>query len=405
MRRIFAAALTVIIALCSVLPASGTSDAVLFGSAGNTDGLNLAEFSTMLDVSYQTADGGTAQYFNSYAFAEEGKTSIRWREIRDRNLTVELLWDISGLVRKPGRLILSSAPARGNTAKTAAECETDSGSITYAVYTISAIAPNPAKIDRDRIAYSNTEAFIDIGAGHEWSRDGFTWRPADRGGPDGEDGEARWCHVPQSNARQTIFVRGGGNAADANNITMPSRRPARVTIPAIPKAPRVNIYVGQGFLSARAGMEISNDGELWARMDENTLPLGAVTALPASAGGGSVNIDLNDGSEVYVRNPAGGGRPPSHAFAVIIMLRDAGAVSEEHFISAPGKRIRADRAVSIETFADGRWKRVRSISAESIPSDGLRVRRSGTRDRLPGPEGVLGLENRTITVSNPAAGG
>jgi hypothetical protein len=407
MKRIFASALAVIMALCLALSALGASGAALFGKVSGRSSLNLAEFSTLLDVTYQTAGGGTAQYFHSYAFADEGRDAVRWREIRPRDLTVEFLWDISGLIRRPGKLVLSSAPVRGNTAQTLADCENsdESGGITYAIYTISAIAPNPSRIGRDSITYDGDGgAFIDIGAGSEWSRDGFIWRPADNNGPYGANGTERWCHVPLSSARQTIHVRGMGDASDSGSITIPSRRPVRVTVPAIPRAPRVNIYPGQGFLSARAGMEISNDGKRWAAKTENTLPLGTVTDLPAAAGDGSVQIDLNDGQDVYIRNPAGGGRPPSEAFETRIRIVDAGEVSEEHFISAPGKTLRIDASVVIEAFTDGRWRRVRRIDADSIPDDGLRVRRAGTRDRMPGPEGVLRLTSqgglRTVSVSN-----
>jgi hypothetical protein len=397
LKRLLAVVLAVSMTFGLAVSALASGDAAISGDTEGQGDLNLNRFSTLLDITGQTPGGGTAQFFRSYAFVPEGKDSLRWKEIKSRSLTVELLWDISGLVRRPGKLILSSADVKDNTAKTADACENAdaSDSITYAVYTINAIAPNPAKIGRDKITYGNSDAFIDIGEGREWSRDKIRWRPADGNGVNGTDDAEKWCSLPLSSVRQTIFVR---NAGDPDGITMSSVKSVKVTVPAIPKAPRVNIYIGKGFLSARAGMEISNDGEVWAKMDENTVPLGAVTELPASSGSGSVQIDLNDGNDAYVRNPAGN-RPPSDSFAVGIKLRDSGEVSEEHFIPSHGKTIRTDKSVTVEAFMDGKWKKVKKFNADKIPHDGLRVRRAGTKDRMPGAESVLRLENRSITVS------
>jgi hypothetical protein len=357
-------------------------------------------------VSYQTGEDTAGRYFKSYAFAEQGKPSLQWREIKAEDLTIGLQWDISKIIRKPGKLILSSAEAGDNTAGSVSDCENageDSGT-GYAVYTITSIAPNPASIGRDMIVYRDTDAYIDIGAGNEWSKDGFLWHPADANGPDGEDSAEKWCRTALSTVRQTIYVRGAGQADDADRIVLPSLRSVRVNIPAMPRAPKVNIYLAQGFLSVRGGMEISNDGKTWARMTANTMLLGAAAELPASIpGNGAVLIDLNDGQDIYIRRMADNGRPPSDAFEARIKLRDTGRVTEEHFTAVPNMTLLVDNSVVLEAFIDGRWRKTKSIAARSIPANGLKVRSAGTRDRMHGPEAILRLdshgESRSFTVT------
>jgi hypothetical protein len=323
-------------------------------------------FSSLLDVS---------EGYMSYAFAEQGKTKITWKEIKSADLTIDLRWDISKIIRKTGTLVLSSADAGSNRASTLGEVEDAGG---YAIYVITSIARNPAAIGRDKITYGGGEAFVNIGTGNEWSKDGYTWN---------QEGE---CRVTVSTEKQTVYVRGKGNAEDASKITLPSVKTVRVNIPAMPKTPKVNIYPAQGFLSARAGMEISNDGEIWARMTKNTIDLGAVTRLPA-AGGGSADIDLGDGRDVYIRRAAEGGRPPSDAFTATIKLRHSGEIAEEHFTAAPGRTVLIDNAIAAEAFIGGKWKKVKSLTESDIPESGLRIRRAGAKDRMAGPESVLRL--------------
>lgn len=399
-KRICAAALAVTLALLFAVPPTVASSPPLYGDSGNKDKLNISGFSTLIDVSYQVSgrhkadpSSETVQYYKSYAVTENGKEALRWKEIKAADLTIWLEWDISKIIRKPGRLILSSAEAAKNTAKSVSEClDADAdGDIGYAVYTITGAAPNPAAIPSSRIIYSNADAFIDIGADSEWSKDGHTWYPASNNGPNGEDTASKWCGVRLSSARQTIYVRGRASADDASNITLPSQKSVRVNIPAMPKAPKVRIYASQALLSARAGLEISNDGYTWALMTENTLPLGVVTNLPASGGTGTVPIDLGDKSDVYIRVPAGNGRPHSEAFETNIRISDTGAVTDEDFSVAPKQVILVDNAVVIEAFMGNKWRKVKKISASDIPETGLKVRRAGTKERLPGPERVLRL--------------
>jgi hypothetical protein len=404
-KRVFTVALAAVLAFSLALPCLARNRAAVFGDTRNSDDLNLAGFSTLLNVTGKDANGGVSRFFHSYAIVDAGKTAVKWREIRTRDLTVELYWDISGLIKKPGKLILSSENVSGNTVTRVSDFENAGGSdgITYAVYTITEIAPRPGRIGKNRIAYSDGEAFIDIGAGREWSRDGVKWQGASVSGPSGGDGTAKWCAVTLTSAKQTVFVRNAGDARNSENITMSSRKSVRVTIPATPKAPRVNIYPARGFISVRRGMEISNDGNTWARIGGKTVALSAVTTLPAAFGSGDVNINLNNGSDVFIRNPASGGKPPSNAFATRIMFENTGIVSAEDFTSSPGKTIKIDSSVTIEAFMNGKWKKIKKLNADRIPDDGLWVRRAGEKDRMPGPERILRLtsqgDQRRIAVT------
>ncbi|MDR0294455.1 MAG: hypothetical protein LBH95_09945 [Oscillospiraceae bacterium] len=411
-KRISAAALAAALIFCLAVTALAVNGKVLFGDEGNRENVSFSGFSTLLDVSRQApgaakgdAGGEAVQYFRSYAFVEQGKDTLRWKEIKSGDLTIELRWDISKIVRKPGKLILSSASAGDNPAKTVADCENAAAESKtgYAVFTVTGAAPDPAPVGKERITYADGSAYIDIGAGNEWSKDGYNWRSAGGNGPGGEDAAERWCSVALSAGRQTVYVRGRAETDDPDGITIPSLKSVKVSVPAIPKAPKVYVYLSQGLLSARAGMEISNDGKTWAKMTGNTLPLGAVTELPASGAGGRVNIDLNDGQDVCIRNPAGGGKPPSDTFETRIKLRDAGKVGAEHFAAAPNRVLLVDSSVVIEAFIENKWKKVKKISEASIPASGLRVRRAGAKDRLPGPEGLLTLvfrgEVRAIAVT------
>lgn len=345
------------------------------------NGQSLSEFSTLLDITYSNGNGNSIQHYKSYAFVPEGRSTLKWNPIKSGDLTFDFKWDISKLIKKSGKLILSQLS--DNTAQNVNDCENAEG---YAVYTITGVTPNPAKINKSKISYSETEAFVDIGNGNEWSKDGFVW----------SDGE---CSVPLSSSKQTVFVRGKADTVDADNITLPSPKSVKVTIPAMPKAPKVNIYLSQGFLSTRNGMEVSNDGKTWAKMDGNTLSIGVVTELQSSNGGGIVEIDLSNDKDVYIRVPAVNGKPPSNAFETRLNFKDAGDVSANLFTAAPNMKIKVDQSVVIEAYIGGKWKKVKSIDADSIPPEGLRVRRAGTKDRLPGNEGILKLDNQEIMVN------
>ena len=405
LKRVFTVALAVVLAFSLALPTLARNRAAVFGDTRNEGDLNLAAFSTLLNVTVRDENGDVSRAFHSYAIVDAGKTAVKWKEIRAKDLTVELFWDISGLIKKPGRLILSSANVRDNTAKSVSDCvgADSSDGITYAAYNITEIAPKPGKIGKNRISYKDSEAFIDIGAGREWSRDGVNWQSANNTGPSGRDETAKWCAVTLTSAKQTVFVRNAGNASDAEKITMSSRKSVKVTVPATPKAPKVNIYPAKGFLSVRKGMEVSNDGNTWAKISGKTLPLSAVTSLPAASGSGDVRINLNNGNDVYIRNSANGGKPPSNAFATRIMFENTGSVSAEDFLSSPGKTIKIDNSVTVEAYVDGKWKKIKKLNADRIPDDGMLVRRAGEKDRLPGQQRTFKLtsqgDQRRITVS------
>lgn len=371
--------------------------------SGNVSNRSISEFSILLDVSVQNGNNEKTQYFKSYAFAEQGKTALKWKDIKLGELTLKLQWDVSKIVKKPGKLILSSVTATENKAASVSDCETAStDGVVYAIYTITGIAPSPATISKDKIVYTSAGTYIDIGTGYEWSTDGYIWRSADNNGPNGVDAAEKWCSVALSTEKQTVYVRGKAKTNEASNITLPSSKSVKVAVAAMPKAPKVNIYLSKGFLSTRAGMEISNDGKTWGKMTETTLPLGAVTDLPASAGSGTVKIDLNNNQDVYVRTPAGNGKPPSDTFETRLKFKDAGNVSAEYFIAAPNAKIRVDTSVAIEAFLDGKWKKIKEIDASSIPASGLKVRRTA-KDRLPGLESILKLvsygEVKEVTIS------
>ena len=404
MKRLLAIVLAAALALVIAVSPAAAGPA-LYGDSGRWGHINLAEFSTLLDVSDQEEGG---QYYRSYAFAEVGKDALTWKEIRSADLTIGLEWDLSGLLKKPGRLILSSSDADGNPALSVNDCidTVADEAVGYAMYTITGAAFNPSAIGAEKIIYNDTGAYIDIGAGNEWSKDGYTWTPASDDGPRGTDTAEKWCVLPISTARQTVYVRGQAAADTEGNITLPSLKSVKVTVPAMPKAPKVRIYPSEALLSAKAGLEISNDGETWAKMTENTLPLGAVTILPASvAGDGHIPIDLSDKQDVYVRVPAGGGKPHSDTFETHIRISNTGPVSESDFTAAPKQTILADDSVVIEVFIGGKWKKVKKFTADDIPEAGLTVRRAGTRERLPGPERILRLVSdggyRTISVTEP----
>jgi len=116
-KRILAVMLAAVLALGFTVPAIATGGVVIFGQARSSDDLNLSGLSTLLDVTHQTSGGSTAQFFRSYAFVDAGKSKVKWKEIKSKNLTVELLWDISKIVRKPGKLVLSSSAVKDNTKK------------------------------------------------------------------------------------------------------------------------------------------------------------------------------------------------------------------------------------------------------------------------------------------------
>jgi len=379
-KRILAAALTAALFFTIVLTVMADE---------NENGEKSPDFSTMLSV--VSSDGETTRQYRSYAFVENGKTDVKWKEIKASDLTLGMEWDISRLIKKPGRLILSTAAANSNTAKKVSDCvSTPDSAVEYTIYTITKFAPNPS--GNLPITYTEDYAYVNIGAGNEWSKDGYTWNPAASEGPSGTDSTAKWCRVDLSASKQTITVRGQSSADDAGNITFPSVKTAKVAVPAIAKAPKVRIYASEAVLSAKAGLEISNDGQTWARMSSNTLPLGKVTNLPSSvAGNPSVPIDLTDKSDVYVRTPATGSKPHSDVFETHIRISHTGSVGIDDFSSAPKQQIIIDSAVTIEAMMGGKWKQIKKLTAGDIPASGLRVRRAGTKERLPGPESILTL--------------
>lgn len=396
-------AITVAVAL--VLSISTPLTAVRASAfSGGLGGRSISEFSMMLDISTQSGSNEKSQYFKSYAFAEQGKTALKWKDIKLSELTLGLQWDVSKIAKKPGKLILSSAAASDTKAASVSDCETAAtDGVVYSIYAITGVASSPATISKDKIVYTSSGAFVDIGTGNEWSKDGYIWRSADGDGPNGRDTTEKWCSVALSTEKQTIYVRGKAITNDASNITLASVKSVKVSVAAMPKAPKVNIYLSRGILSTRAGMEISNDGKTWGKMTETTLNLGTATDLPASAGSGTVKIDLGNNQDVYVRTPAGNGKPPSDTFETRLKFKDAGVVSAEYFVAAPNVKIKVDNSIAVEAFVDGKWKKVKEIDATSIPANGLRVRRTA-KDRLPGPEGILKVvsygEYREVSISS-----
>jgi hypothetical protein len=271
----------------------------------------------------------------------------------------------------------------------------------FAIYNIENIADPPARIGREKIEFSGGSAWIDIGAGNEWSRDGIDWSNAvARSGDTAE----KWASVLLTRERQTVFVRGAARESlDATRTNLPSMTAVRVNIPPLGAEPRVRLDIARGTLVARQNLEISNNGISWAVIADRAMEIGKehLLLVPNSTTN-RITISLVNGETVYIRTPAATGRPASAAFELEIDIQPIGAVDESHFIVAPRRTITVSngidengRPIVIQSLSGGNWRNIRRLSADKhIPDSGLKVRRAGSNTYLPGPEFLLTLEKQ-----------
>jgi hypothetical protein len=289
----------------------------------------------------------------------------------------------------------------------------------YVVFDIANVAAVSTKITADKIKYVDIDGpwnwreqwmYIDIGEGNEYSFNGsnWCWAVAETYLPDGHTSEEKWARILQEPKKQIMFIRHAAEETQNDKTHLPSKV-TRFTIPALPKAPRVRIDIGKGVLVGKADWEISTDhsGE-WAKMTQNTLPLGKVIELPSVRNQGEmVEIDLrpiNDRGQgsttVMVRIPGEDNRPTSTPSIQELSFWNAGCPCppgrEDVNVFTPGPNrtivINSDwSSFNVEVKINDKWRRVKSLKADDIPTEGLQVRMAGNRklNAIAGPEHTL----------------
>ncbi|MCL2085985.1 MAG: hypothetical protein FWH05_00120 [Oscillospiraceae bacterium] len=365
------------------------------------------------------------QYFNSYAFVG-ANNKVSWKDIKATDLTLDLCFDVSRIVKQPGgKLVLSSniASANRTTFSSSGSWEVPNDStVGFAVYDIAKIAPDPS-VGKDKIHFPKEDpwsAHVDIGIKTQYytqsyQRDG--WQ--DAGGAPGDI--KKWAVINIENGRETLFVRGMADSDDygdtlVNGKTyLPSFKTIRVNLPSMLKAPNVRFNVAKEVLIGRAGWVVEwRPGNTWERrfkvvMTSNELPLNApiqaemsTYSYDSSSGTGSwsppqtvtttIPISAEYGTNMSVYIPSGNGRPASFSANLYVFIIgysyhgnwndppthlpafELEFVAKQRILINPWNN---DSPYGVEANIGGRWRKVRNLTTAQIPETGLEIRSVG----------------------------